>query len=117
VTGLRLSPDGTWLAATVQGEDSPVFLPDGSLLFISFRPDPAAGPKQDGAVDDAKSALWLHPAGGGDARRLTAPPGGVTGVATAASAPALVFTSPMLPGADGPDGDAWSTSTSLLTAT
>jgi dipeptidyl aminopeptidase/acylaminoacyl peptidase len=154
VTGLRLSPDGTWLAATVQepgpdgkkyvsgiwripvaddpdgkqapippdgnsgpggpsrltssaqGEDSPVFLPDGSLLFISSRPDPAAGPEQDGAEDGAKPALWLHPAGGGDARRLTAPPGGVTGVATAASASALVFTTPMLPGADGADGDA-----------
>jgi dipeptidyl aminopeptidase/acylaminoacyl peptidase len=85
VTGLRLSPDGTWLAATVQqpdpdgkrystsiwripadggpqpsgpsapsaqpvrltqsaqGEDGPAFLPDGSLLFVSRRPDPAAG--------------------------------------------------------------------------
>ena len=80
VTGLRLSPDGTWLAATVQqpdpdgkkfissiwripadgpdgqppgqatrltqsaqGEDGPAFLPDGSLLFASKRPDLAAG--------------------------------------------------------------------------
>jgi hypothetical protein len=82
VTGLRLSPDGTWLAVTVQqpdpdgkkystgiwripaddgpqptgpspqpsrltqsaqGEDGPAFLPDGSLLFVSRRPDPAAG--------------------------------------------------------------------------
>jgi hypothetical protein len=91
LTGLRLSPDGTWLAATVQlpdpdgkkfstsiwripasgpdgqpptgvpaqatrltqsaqGEDGPAFLPDGSLLFASTRPDPAAGSasKKDG---------------------------------------------------------------------
>src|SRR5580693_4490792 len=71
---LRLAPDGTWLAATVQtlspdkkkyltsiwridvsggpprrltrsaeGEGSPRFLPDGSLLFTSKRPDPGAG--------------------------------------------------------------------------
>ena len=103
VTGLRLSPDGTWLAATVQqpdpdgtkystsiwripaadaqsasgaqparltqsaqGEDGPAFLPDGSLLFASRRPDPAAGSagKKKGQEDGAKSALWLLPRGG-----------------------------------------------------
>ena len=68
MTGLRLSPDGSWLAATVQslspdkkkyvtsiwridtaggpaarltrsadGEGSPRFLPDGTLLFVSKR--------------------------------------------------------------------------------
>ena len=148
VTGLRLSPDGTWLAATVQqpdpdgtkfstgiwripaggpggspglspvpvrltrsaqGEDMPAFLPDGSLLFVSKRPDPAAGsaggpddPQQDGA----KPALWLLPAAGGDARRIAAPPGGVGGIVTARAAPALIFASPMLPGAAGADEDA-----------
>ena len=151
VTGLRLSPDGTWLAATVQqpgpdgkkfvssiwripvadgpdgsqppdppggqsrpvrltssaqGEDNPAFLPDGSLLFTSCRPDPAAGPEADATDDGAKPALWLHPAGGGDARRLTAPPGGITGIAAAASVPGLLLTSPMLAGADGADEDA-----------
>ena len=112
VTGLRLSPDGTWLAATVQepdpdstkystsiwripatgaqptrltqsaqGEDGPAFLLDGSLLFASKRPDPAAGSasKKDGQEDDAGPALWLLPAAGGDARRIAAPPGGVAG--------------------------------------
>jgi WD40 repeat protein len=150
VSGLRLSPDGTWLAATVQqpgpdgkkfvtsvwriptgigpdgtlepdppggqprpvrltssaqGEDSPVFLPDGSLLFISARPDPSAGPDSGWAEDSAKPALWLHPADGGDARRLAAPPGGVNGVTTADRVPGLVFTTPILPGAEGVDED------------
>jgi dipeptidyl aminopeptidase/acylaminoacyl peptidase len=150
VSGLRLAPDGTWLAVTVQqpdpdgkkfstgiwripaggapagtrppghlpgpvrltqsaaGEDSPAFLPDGSLLFVSKRPDPAAGSvegKQNGE-DDARPALWLLPAAGGDARRVAAPPGGVGGLVTARGAPGLMFTSPMLPGAADADEDA-----------
>ena len=90
VAGLRLAPDGTWLAAAVQtlstdkkkyltsiwridaqggparrltrsaeGEGSPRFLPDGSLLFTSKRPDPA-GAKQDPDSGDV-NALWLLP--------------------------------------------------------
>jgi len=152
VTGLRLSPDGTWLAATVQqpdpdgtkystsiwripaagpggqpagraaqpagraarltqsaqGEDGPAFLPDGALLFASRRPDPAAGSadKKKGQEDGAKPALWLLPAAGGDARRITAPPGGVGGIVTARGVPGLMFMSPMLPGAAGTDEDA-----------
>jgi dipeptidyl aminopeptidase/acylaminoacyl peptidase len=151
VTGLRLAPDGTWLAATVQqpdpdgtkfstgiwripaggpggpggspglppvpvrltrsaqGEDMPAFLPDGSLLFVSKRPDPAAGSAggpDDPQADGAKPALWLLPAAGGDARRIAAPPGGAGGIVTARAAPALIFASPMLPGAAGADEDA-----------
>jgi dipeptidyl aminopeptidase/acylaminoacyl peptidase len=147
VTGLRLAPDGTWLAATVQqpdpdgkkfstaiwripaggpdgpdgpvpaparltqsaqGEDSPAFLPDGSLLFASRRPDPAAGAadRPENGDDGTRPALWLLPAAGGDARRVAAPPGGVSGIVTARGAPGLVFMSPMLPGAAGADDDA-----------
>ncbi|MCW2906583.1 MAG: peptidase prolyl oligopeptidase active site domain protein, partial [Actinomycetia bacterium] len=72
LTGVRLAPDGSWLAVTVsalapggrtfkpsiwrvdtgggrpavrltrsaEGEDSPAFLPDGSLVFLSSRPAP-----------------------------------------------------------------------------
>ncbi len=151
VTALRLSPDGSWLAAAVQtagageqknkyvtsiwrispgaegapdddakpvrltrsaeGEGTPEFLPDGSLLFASKRPGPPADP--DGAADASadKPALWLLPASGGEARRIAAPPGGVTGIAVArvvntAGAAAVVLASPVLPGASGPDEDA-----------
>jgi dipeptidyl aminopeptidase/acylaminoacyl peptidase len=149
VTALRLSPDGSWLAAAVQtvgsepkyvtsiwripvpgdatgihngparltrsaeGEGAPEFLPDGSLLFVSKRPDPVAarrapgagtgGPNGDAGQD--KPALWLLPAGGGDARRIAAPPGGVGGIATARDAGIVVFASPTLPGAKGADDD------------
>jgi dipeptidyl aminopeptidase/acylaminoacyl peptidase len=130
VTGLRLSPDGTWLAATVQtlsadrkkhvtsvwridagggkarrltwsadGEGSPRFLPDGSLLFTSKRHDPA-GDGGDGGDDGPKAALWLLPAGGGEARVVAALPGGVAGVETAADGDAIVVTSPVLADAD-----------------
>src|SRR6516225_6987823 len=90
VTALRLSPDGSWLAAAVQtlsadrkkyltslwridtgggpprrltrsaeGEASPRFLPDGSLLFTSRRPDPGADKSgKDGPPADV-AALWL----------------------------------------------------------
>jgi len=141
LTALRLSPDGTWLAAAVQavdadgkkfvssiwridaspagtgrppvrltrsaeGEDGPRFLPDGSLLFISKRPGPAAGKAagQDGTAD--KAALWLLPAGGGEASRVAAPPGGIAGLATARAARSAIFTSPALPGGSGAAEDA-----------
>ncbi len=155
VTALRLSPDGSWLAAAVQtvggepkkyvtsiwriptgrdgttgsyenadrntskgrngwparltrsaeGEGAPEFLPDGSLLFVSKRPGPGPGPDADDDVGQDKPALWLLPAGGGEARRIAAPPGGVTGVATGRGTGTVVFAAPGLPGADGADED------------
>jgi dipeptidyl aminopeptidase/acylaminoacyl peptidase len=150
VTALRLSPDGSWLAAAVQtvgrepkyvtsvwripvpgaatgihngparltrsaeGEGAPEFLPDGSLLFVSKRPDPVAARRApgaggpggpDGDAGQDKPALWLLPAGGGDARRIAAPPGGVGGVATARDAGIVVFAAPTLAGAKGADDD------------
>ena len=166
LTGLRLSPDGSWLAAIVQalspdgkkfsssiwriatgqggaapgeehqsraapggaalggaalggagdraalrltrsaeGETSPEFLPDGALLFLSRRPGPATGmpPASD---DKEKPALWLLPPGGGEARRIVAPPGGATGLATARDAVLVALASPALPGAKGLAQDA-----------
>jgi dipeptidyl aminopeptidase/acylaminoacyl peptidase len=134
VTGLRLSPDGSWLALAVQtaegtparyltslwrvdtapgsapvrltrsaeGEGSPEFLPDGSLVFVSKRPDGSAssGPDQDkGTGPDGKPALWLLPAGGGEARRIATPDGGVAGVAVAATAGTLAWSAPVFRGA------------------
>ena len=115
VTALRLSPDGSWLAAAVQtlsadrkkyltslwridtgggpprrltrsaeGEASPRFLPDGSLLFTSRRPDPGAGQvSKDGSE---VAALWLLPPDGGEARVIAALPGGVMAAETARDA-------------------------------
>src|ERR1700684_185146 len=116
LTGLRLSPDGSWLAAAVQalspdgkkfsssiwriatgdksaarltraaeGESSPEFLPDGTMVFLSRRPGPASGEPRPGDDKD-KQALWLLPAVGGEARRVLAPPSGVAGLATARDA-------------------------------
>jgi dipeptidyl aminopeptidase/acylaminoacyl peptidase len=152
LTGLRLAPDGSWLAASVavlspegrtfkpsiwrvdvvpggpaeprpavrltrsaEGEDHPAFLPDGSLLFLSARPAPPDGPaegtrqpavSQPGDGVAGKRALWLLPAGGGEACQLTAPPGGITRLATAAAAPLAAFTCSVLPGASGIADDA-----------
>jgi dipeptidyl aminopeptidase/acylaminoacyl peptidase len=142
LTALRLSPDGSWLAAAVQsaggepkkyltsiwriaitpdgrpvrltrsaeGEGNPEFLPDGSLLFVSKRPAPLDGPGGDGDVGQDKPALWLLPAGGGEARRIAAPPGGVGGVAAARGTTprgtvAVVFAALTLDGAEGDDED------------
>jgi dipeptidyl aminopeptidase/acylaminoacyl peptidase len=144
VTALRLSPDGSWLAAAVQtiggepnkyltsiwriaaltpqdrpvrltrsaeGEGDPEFLPDGSLLFVSKRPAPPDGPGgDDGDVGQDKPALWLLPAGGGEARRIAAPPGGVGGVTAARGTTprgtaAVVFAALTMDGAEGADED------------
>ena len=128
IGSLRLSPDGSWLAAAVQtlsadgkkyltslwridpgggpprrltrsaeGEASPRFLPDGSLLFTSRRPDPGAGQaRRDGAAADV-GALWLLPPGGGEARVVAALPGGITAAEVAAGTGAVVVSSPVLP--------------------
>jgi dipeptidyl aminopeptidase/acylaminoacyl peptidase len=144
LTGLRLSPDGDWLAVTVsvlapdgrtfkssiwrvdtgaagparaparltwsaEGEDSPAFLPDGGMLFLSPRPAPP-GPGPEPAADagdgtGGKRGLWLLPAAGGEARRVAAPAGGLSRLATAASSERAAFTAPVLPGAAGAAAD------------
>jgi dipeptidyl aminopeptidase/acylaminoacyl peptidase len=141
LTALRLSPDGSWLAAVVQtmdadgkkfvssiwridvspagrgrpparltrsaeGEGGPAFRPDGSLLFVSRRPGPAAaGPGVSGESARDKAALWLLPAGGGEAGRIAAPPGGVAGVAAARETGSVIFSAPALPAAVAADDD------------
>ena len=76
------------LTRSVAGESGGhAFLPDGSLLFASARPDPDVKP------DDAKDihALWLLPPDGGEARPVASPDGGIDGIATARSARAVAF--------------------------
>jgi dipeptidyl aminopeptidase/acylaminoacyl peptidase len=135
MTSLALAPDGTWLAAAVQelgpepkkhvtsiwridtaggpparltrsaeGEAGPAFLPDSSVLFISKRPDSSARPAADGQAD--KPALWLLPAGGGEARQVTAPPGGAGGVVTARNAQSYLMAAAAFPGTVGSEADA-----------
>ncbi len=128
--GLRLSPDGSWLAAPVQtlsadgkkyltsiwridpqggparrltrsaeGEASPRFLPDGSLIFTSRRPDPGADQARPGAAAGDVAALWLLPPGGGEARIVAALPGGVAAAEVARNTGTIVVSSPVLPAA------------------
>jgi dipeptidyl aminopeptidase/acylaminoacyl peptidase len=126
LAGLELSPDGERLVTTVttpdrertrfvtalweidprgqrparrltrgaQGERAPAFTPDGDLLFLSARPDPDSEPQ-----DDPPAALWLLPAGGGEAHLVGSRPGGVSAPSVAAEAGTVLVTSMTMPGA------------------
>jgi len=102
----RIDPQGgpaRRLTRSAEGEGNPRFLPDGSLLFTSRRPDPGrkkAGP--DGDSGDV-AALWLLPAAGGEARVVAARPGGISAAEVAREAGGIVVGSPVLPAAE--DGD------------
>ena len=82
------------LTRSAKGESSPVFTPDGSLLFVTSRVDGETKPGDDKET----SALWLLPAFG-EARQVYAPPGGVSGVSVARDAGTLVVTTSALHGA------------------
>jgi dipeptidyl aminopeptidase/acylaminoacyl peptidase len=89
------------LTRSAKGESGAAFMPDGSLLFTSARPDPEAA----SADDDAPAALWLLPAGGGEARVVSTRPGGVSGVVVARDAGTIAVSSPMLPTSGDADDD------------
>ena len=117
------------LTRSATGESAPAFLPDGDLLFVSKRPDPDKGATRPGAEkaesgnassenadaaaaaaaavvsssEDEVAALWLLPSRGGEARRLAAPAGGVSGVYTARESARAFATAALLPGAAGGD--------------
>ncbi len=78
------------------------FLPDGSLLFGSARPDPDAKPD----ADAPKAALWLLPPDGGEARLVLAPEGGIDGVAAARAAAVVAVGAGIHPGSATLDEDA-----------
>ncbi|SNS40185.1 Dipeptidyl aminopeptidase/acylaminoacyl peptidase [Geodermatophilus saharensis] len=91
------------LTRSAPGESAPAFGPDGTLLFVSARPDPAAG-KDAG---DPKPALWALPPGGGEARPVVTRPGGVAGFAVAADSGDVVVVAATHPGAgDASDDEA-----------
>jgi hypothetical protein len=102
----RIDPGGgppRRLTRSAEGEANPRFLPDGSLLFTSKRPDPGAGREgKDGASADA-AALWLLPPGGGEARVIAALPGGIVAAEAARESGTIVLASPVLPAAGHQD--------------
>ena len=87
----------TW---SEKGEGSAAFLPDGSLLFGSERPDPT---QKD---DQAEGKLWLLPASAGEARTVLSVPGGISGLGTARSAETIVVKAQVFPGAVDLEADA-----------
>jgi dipeptidyl aminopeptidase/acylaminoacyl peptidase len=91
------------LTRSAPGEAQPAFLPDGTLLFTSKRPDAEAKPGDDDSDEDA--ALWALPPGGGEARRVASRPGGIAEVAVARDAGDVAFTAPVLPGTTGAEED------------
>jgi dipeptidyl aminopeptidase/acylaminoacyl peptidase len=130
---LKLSPDGSWLAATVQ-----TLSPDKKKYLTSiWRIDPQGGaprrltrsaegegspaflpdgdllfisrrpdPENTSKKDsDPQAALWQLPADGGEAHLNRALPGGIASVATAKSSPAAVVSAQVLPTAKTPEQD------------
>ena len=92
------------LTRSAVGESNAAFLPDGSLLFTSARPDPDAK-KDDKPDEDPPAALWHLPAGGGEARLLLAPPGGIAGLKAARGSGTVALLAGLHPGAADFDAD------------
>jgi len=88
------------LTRSAKGEAGAAFLPDGSLLFTSARPDPEA------EVEDEteESLLWLLPAGGGEARVVASRPG-VDNVHVAADSGTVVVSAKTFPSSETHDGE------------
>lgn len=80
------------LTRSAKGEAGSAFLPDGSLLFASARPDPQA---KD--ADDEVPLLWLLPPGPGEARVVATRPGGIGGIVVARDAGTVVVASDTFP--------------------
>jgi dipeptidyl aminopeptidase/acylaminoacyl peptidase len=97
----EIDPAGTRpsrrLTRSAKGEGSPTFTDAGDLLFTSGRPDVTS---ED---DDEPAALWLLPAGGGEAQRVGTRPGGVDGPVTRGDV--VIVLSSTLPGATDGDDD------------
>jgi len=90
------------LTHSAKGETMQGFLPDGSILFTSPRPDVAS---PEGEAPDAPF-LYLLPAAGGEPVRVCAPEGGVGQVLTGRDAWTVVAGVPLHPGAASLEEDA-----------
>ncbi|TDU02840.1 dipeptidyl aminopeptidase/acylaminoacyl peptidase [Streptomyces sp. 846.5] len=91
------------LTRSAKGESAPAFRPDGTLLFLSARPD--TDPAKDAPAEE-EAALWALPAGGGEAYRLLGRPGGVEAVVTARQSDRTAVVASLLPGAQDVESDA-----------
>jgi dipeptidyl aminopeptidase/acylaminoacyl peptidase len=90
------------LTRSAPGESSPAWMPDGSLLFTSARPDPEATADKNG---EPKPALWALPPGGGEARLVLARSGGVGRFAVAADSGDVALLASTMPGAGDAEAD------------
>lgn len=101
----EIDPAGTRaahrLTRSAPGESAATFLPDGGLLFTSKRADPAAT-----EPDEDHPALWLLPAGGGEARQVVSRPYGLGPVAVARQTGRIAFAAPSVPSSADADEDA-----------
>lgn len=103
----RIDPDGIHqprrLTRSEKGESHPAFTPDGTLLFVSDRADPA-----DSDEDEPLTRLMGLPVDGGEAHILITRRGGFDHIDVATERGTVVVTSPTLPGsgppASGPPG-------------
>ena len=91
----------TRLTRSAKGEAGVAFTGSGDILFVSGRPDAAAGKDTDAAQ------LWLLPAAGGEARAVTRLAGGLSGIAaTAAKSDTIVIAANLLVSATDLEADA-----------
>ncbi len=95
----RLDPAGerpaTRLTRSEKGESQPAFRPDGSLLFVSARPEPGGGNDTTDAKDE--TALWELP-DWGEPRVVARTPGGLAGPVVARASGTVLASGSRLPG-------------------
>lgn len=93
------------LTRSHRGETARGFLPDGSLLFTSPRPDPEDCQASRSRPTEPKDVLYVLPAGGGEAASVLAPAAGVGEVLAARNSPTVVITAAVHPGTTGFEED------------
>jgi dipeptidyl aminopeptidase/acylaminoacyl peptidase len=87
------------LTRSRKGEGAATFAADGTVLFVSARPDPE---RED--EEDAPAALWQLPLVG-EARVAATRPGGIGTLVAARDAPTVVVVSDTLPGSRDDERD------------
>ncbi len=93
------------LTRSAAGEAAPVFRPDGSLLFVSARPDADRPGPEAAAEGEPNSALWCLPAEGGEAFLVAEAPGGIQGISVARDTGRVALAIAVLPAAESLDED------------